>query len=164
MRSAALALVALAAAACGPATATPSSAAPCSVTTPPPAAVTSPPTAGTGPNPTLAFRAGPDAFLYGNDALIVILPNDGTIHPSDLARGLPGGVKFAWWRLAHGDLVISTRRLDASTASVPADVPSGYGDTGFQVSGLNFPTMGCWQVTGMVGGKPLTFVVNVAGR
>ena len=44
------------------------------------------------------------------------------------------------------------------------DVPGGYGDTGFQVSGLNFPTTGCWQVTGSVGGKTLTFVVNVAAR
>ena len=44
------------------------------------------------------------------------------------------------------------------------DVPGGYGDTGFQVSGLKFPTAGCWQVAGTVGGKTLTFVVNVAAR
>ena len=66
--------------------------------------------------------------------------------------------------LAHGDLAIVTRRLDATTAPLPADVPGGYGDTGFQVSGLNFPAAGCWEVSGRVGGNTLTFVVNVAER
>jgi hypothetical protein len=133
----------------------------CPVTTPPVIAVTPPPPTGTGPNPSLTFRASSGTFLYGNDALIVILPNDGTIRASDPARGLSGGVKFPWWRIARGDLVIETRRLDATTLPQAADVPTGYGDTGFQVSGLNFAAMGCWEVSGMVGGKTLTFVVNV---
>lgn len=146
--------------ACGAATTGPPRA--CAVTTPPPVPFTAPPTAGTGPNPTLVFTAGPGAFLHGNDALIAILPNDGTIHPSDPARGLAGGVKFRWWRIAHGDLVVATHRLDATTAPLLADVPGGYGDTGFQVSGLNFPATGCWELSGTIGGKTLTFVVNVA--
>lgn len=137
---------------------------PCPVTTPPPVALMPPPTAGTGSNPNLAFVAGRNEFLYGNDALVVGLQNDGTIHPSDPSRGLPGGVKFGWERIAHGALVIATRRLDAVTVPQSADVPSGYGDAGFQVSGLNFPSPGCWQVTGTVGGKALTFVANVAAH
>ena len=136
---------------------------PCPVTTAPPGMVAPPPSTGTAPNPTLTFTAGPGSFLYGNDALIVILPNDGILHPSDPARGLPGGVKFPWWRGAHGDLAVATRRLDADTSPQPADVPGGYGDTGFQVSGLNFPAPGCWQVTGTISGRSVTFVVNVAG-
>jgi hypothetical protein len=144
---------------------TPSMAAgPCPVTTAPTVALTPPPSAGTGSNPNLVFTAGPGNFLYGNDAAIAILPNDGTIHPSDPSRGLPGGVKFAWWRIAQGSLVIATLRLDAVAVPQAADVPSGYGDTGFQVSGLNFPSPGCWQVSGTVGGKTLTFVVNVSAR
>jgi hypothetical protein len=134
----------------------------CAVTKRPAVAVTPPPTAGTGPNPSLQFRSGLNDFLYGNDALIVLLPNDGILRASDPARGLQGGVKFAWWRIARGELAITTRRLDATTAPQAADVPSGYGDTGFQVSGLNFPEAGCWQVSGTVGAKTLTFVVNVA--
>ncbi|HEY8757816.1 MAG TPA: hypothetical protein VIN74_04905 [Candidatus Limnocylindria bacterium] len=155
---------------CGPsATTTPSESllaagAPCPVTTAPPTTVTPPPSVGTGPNPTLTFTAGPGNFLYGNDALIVILPNDGTLHPSDPARGLPAGVKFPWWRGARGDLTVATRRLDANTTPQAADVPGGYGDTGFQVSGLNFPAPGCWQVTGTISGRAVTFVVNVVGR
>ena len=137
---------------------------PCPVTTPPPVAQTPPPSTGTGSNPNLVFTAGPGNFLFGNDAAIAILPNDGTIHPSDPSRGLPGGVKFAWWRIAHGALVVATRRLDAVTVPQSADVPGGYGDTGFQVSGLYFPAPGCWQVSGTVGGKTVTFVVNVSAR
>jgi hypothetical protein len=136
----------------------------CPVTRPPSAALTPPPTAGTGPNPSVVFTAGPGNFLYGNEALIVILPTDGTIHPSDSSRGLPGGLKFAWWRTAHGALVIATQRLDAVTVPQSAYVPDGYGETGFQVSGLNFPSPGCWQVNGTVGASTLTFVVNVAAQ
>ena len=140
---------------------------PCPVTTPPPVARTPPPPAGTGPNPGLVFTAGPGSFLWGNDALVAILPNDGVIHPSDPSRGLPGGVKFPWWRIApgsSGSLSIATRRLDAVTVPQSADVPGGYGDTGFQVSGLNFPSPGCWQVTGTIGAASLTFVVSVAAQ
>jgi len=134
---------------------------PCPVTTPPPVALTPPPPAVTGSNVGLVFTASRGTFLYGNDALVVILPNDGTLHPDDPSRGLPSGAKFGWDRIAHGALVIATRRLDAVTVPQSADVPNGYGDTGFQVSGLNFPAPGCWQVSGTVGGKTLTFVVNV---
>ncbi len=134
---------------------------PCPVTMPPPVAMTPPPPAVTGSNVGLVFTAGRGTFLYGNDALVVILSNDGTIHPDDPSGGLAGGVKFGWDRIAHGALVIATQRLDAVTFPQSADVPNGYGDTGFQVSGLNFPSPGCWQVSGTVGGKTLTFVVNV---
>jgi len=137
--------------------------APCPLTTPPPIAMTPPPTAGAGPNAGLQFRADAGSFLYGNDALFALLPRDGTLHPDD--RGLPAGsVKFPWYRIAHGDLSIATRRLDDSATPLPADVSGGYGDTGFLASGLRFPSAGCWQVTGTVDGKTLTFVVNVAAR
>lgn len=155
--------------ACGPTTSsargesTPSGT-PCPTTTPPPVELAPPPTSGIGPNPTLVFRAGPDTFLYGNEALIVARPTDGTLHPSDPQRGLTGGVKFGWWRIAHGDLAVATRRLDPAGPSLPADVPGGYGESGFQATGLNFPEPGCWRVTGTVSGTALTSVVSVAAR
>ncbi len=135
--------------------------APCPVTRAPAAAISPPPTAGVGPNPELSFRAGQGSFLFGNDQLIVLLPDDGVFHPSDAGRGLPGGVKLGWWRIAHGDLTITTRRLDAVSTPLPADVPAGYGDVGFQATGVNFSAPGCWQVVGSVGGKTLEFVVDV---
>lgn len=137
----------------------------CPTTAPPNVPVTPPPPAATGPNAGLVFRAdGRTTFLYGNDALVVALPVDGTLHPNDPNVGLSSGVKFGWDRLAHGNLNIATRRLDAATSPVAADVPGGYGDTGFQVSGLRFPAPGCWEVSGTVAGTTLTFVMNVAAR
>jgi hypothetical protein len=135
---------------------------PCPITTPPPAVVTPPPPVGEGPNPNLVFSADRGVFLYGNGALLVILPADGVLHPSDSSRGLAGGVKFPWWRVARGDLAVATQRLDGVTLPLSADVPSGYGEVGFQPSGLNFASPGCWQVTGAVGGRTLRFVVSVS--
>jgi hypothetical protein len=42
-----------------------------------------------------------------------------------------------------------------------AEVPSGYGDKGFQATALVFATPGCWEVTGRVGDAGLTFVTKV---
>jgi hypothetical protein len=44
---------------------------------------------------------------------------------------------------------------------VRADVPDGYGDLGFQATGIHFPVEGCWKVTGTVGTTHLTFVTYV---
>jgi hypothetical protein len=71
------------------------------------------------------------------------------------------GMKFGWYRVARGFLTITGRRLDAPAPPVRAHVPDGYGDVGFQSSGVSFPTEGCWEVTGTVGSTALTFVTFV---
>jgi hypothetical protein len=38
---------------------------------------------------------------------------------------------------------------------------SGYGNLGFQPMYLVFPSPGCWQITGRIGDRSLTFVVEV---
>src|SRR5260221_13803162 len=147
--------------ACAPSasgTPTASAAARCAVTTPPPVAFPPPTPLASGVNAGLSFTAAPGSFLFGNDALVVILANDGVLRPSDPSRGLAGGMKFPWWRSVPGQLSITTRRLDGAATPRAADVPSGYGETGFQVSGLYFPSVGCWEVTGAIGPKTLTFV------
>jgi hypothetical protein len=53
------------------------------------------------------------------------------------------------------------RRLDAEAPPLRAHVPDGYGALGFQPTGLTFPTVGCWRVTGRVRPASLTFVVKV---
>lgn len=73
-------------------------------------------------------------------------------------------MKFGWDRIAHRDLAIATRHLDAVTAPQSADVPGGYGDSGFHVRGLHFPSPSCWQVSGTVRNTSLTFVVNAVRR
>jgi hypothetical protein len=47
----------------------------------------------------------------------------------------------------HGAVHIHGREL-ALGLPVGASVPGGYGDTGFQASGIVFPSAGCYQITG----------------
>jgi hypothetical protein len=71
------------------------------------------------------------------------------------------GMKFGWWRIESGALAITGRRLDGTASAATGDVPDGYGLTGFQASGVTFPTEGCWEITGTVGSVSLTFVTFV---
>jgi len=72
------------------------------------------------------------------------------------------GMKFGWYRLTSGYLTITGRRLDAPAPPASGlTFPGGYGLTGFNASGVLFPTEGCWQVTGRVGRAALTFVTFV---
>jgi hypothetical protein len=73
-------------------------------------------------------------------------------------------MKFPWWRMVRGRLRITGRRLDASAPPLHSYVPAGYGPTGFQATGVTFPTEGCWKVTGTVGHSSLTFVTYVIKR
>jgi hypothetical protein len=72
--------------------------------------------------------------------------------------------KLGWWRGATGRLTIVGERLDAPASPLRADVPAGYGSTGFQATGLIFPTPGCWKVLGSVAGHDIEFVVLVTKR
>jgi hypothetical protein len=73
-------------------------------------------------------------------------------------------MKFPWWRRVRGRLRLTGRRLDAPAPPVIPYVPNGYGPTGFQASGVTFPTEGCWQITGTAGRGSLTFVTFVIER
>jgi hypothetical protein len=50
--------------------------------------------------------------------------------------------KFGWWRGVPGKLRIDGRRLDGAAPPLLAHVPDGYDDSGFQSSGITFPTAG----------------------
>ena len=103
----------------------------------------------------------PDCF--GNGALWTALWPDGKVA---FSRGGPGFVaedgslsmKFPWWRGVRGKLTITGRRLDAHAPPLRARIPEGYGDIGFQATGVIFPTVGCWEVTGKAGDASLRFV------
>ena len=93
---------------------------------------------------------------------------DGTIvfQPGGPGFILPDGslsMKFGWFRTngLRGKLTIHGKRLDASAPPLRANIPECYPDTGFQATGLIFPTEGCWEVTGQVGNTSLTFVTRV---
>jgi len=103
---------------------------------------------------------------YGNGKLSTTLWPSGTV---EFRPGGPGFVesdgarsmKWPWWRGTRGKLTIEGKRLDGSAPPLRASIPDGYGDIGFQSTGLIFPTAGCWEVTGKVGDASLTFVTRV---
>jgi hypothetical protein len=116
------------------------------------------------PPPDVSQRAlfGSDS-AFGNGRLWV-----GGLWPSGVIQAGPRfinkdgsvGMKFGWWRNVRGHLRITGRRLDAHAPPLRAEF-SDYGMTGFQASGVIFPTGGCWQVTGKAGTATLTFVTMV---
>lgn len=58
--------------------------------------------------------------------------------------------KFPWWRGVRGQLMIRGKRLDGGGPPLTATRPGGYGGSGFQATGITFPSEGCWKVTGEV--------------
>ena len=103
---------------------------------------------------------------YGTKELSVGTWSDGTVvfKPAGPGFVLADGslsMKFPWWRGVRGALTIDGRRLDATAPPLRAHIPRGYGDIGFQATGLIFPTPGCWEVTGHVGRTHLTFITKV---
>ena len=71
------------------------------------------------------------------------------------------GMKWPWARRIQGQLAVGGRRLDDDAPPARAYIPYGYGDIGFQATYLIFPTPGCWEITGGVSGRSLTFIVLV---
>jgi hypothetical protein len=111
---------------------------------------------------------GPEVYNvgnYGNDALATYLYPEGVIvftsQNGTPANG-PYGTKFEWFRLIPGDLTITGRRLDAHAPPLTAEIPPRVGNHGpIPAVGITFRTVGCWEVTGHIAGKSLTFVTIV---
>ena len=135
--------------------------------TPAPGAATTPATPlscpVTVPNESTPPGERSSPYHHGNGVLWTSLWPNGDIFITQNLFDPDGGLgmKFPWWRGVQGQLTIEGRRLDTPAPPLTADVPDGYGHTGFQASGLIFPTDGCWEITGRVDGASLTFVVRV---
>jgi hypothetical protein len=71
------------------------------------------------------------------------------------------GIKWAWVRRIPGDLIVGGRRLDGDAPPARSYMNFGYGRRGFQATYLVFPSPGCWEITGRIGDRSLTFVVRV---
>lgn len=132
------------------------------------ASPTTPPCPVTTPNGSTPPGEQASDFYYGNGKIWTVL------WPEGVVRFEPGGpgeirsdgslvMKFGWWRGkgAAGTLNIAGKRLDGQAPPLQAEIPEGYGDTGFQASGLVFPSEGCWQVTARAGEAELTIVTLV---
>ena len=114
----------------------------------------------------IRYDAEPAGGNHGNRALVTELWPDGTIlfKPGGAGYVLPDGslsMKFPWWRLRSGKLRIEGRRIDGGSYPMRAEIPSGYGDAGFQATALIFPRPGCWEVVARVGDASLRFITLV---
>ncbi len=131
---------------------------------PPVSAEEQPPCPVTKPNGSTPPGERPSSGHHGNGALWTVLSSAIVFRPGGPGKILPDGslqMKWPWWRGVRGKLTIEGRRLDGPAPPLRARIPEGYGDIGFQASGLIFPTEGCWEVTGKVGEASLTFVTRV---
>ncbi len=120
----------------------------------------------TKPNRSIPPGERPNPDHHGNGQLWTKLWPEGRVifKPGGEGFILEDGslsMKWMWWRGVRGKLTIEGRRLDATGPQLRSVIPEGYGDTGFQASGLTFPTEGCWEVTGKVGESSLTFLTLV---
>ncbi|HEU0305156.1 MAG TPA: hypothetical protein VFR32_11310 [Gaiellaceae bacterium] len=97
--------------------------------------------------------------VHGNGLLWVSLGTPVVVNDTAPDGAVPE--KFPWWRGVSGSLRIDGRRLDGPAPPLSANIPDGYGSTGFQASVVSFPTEGCWEVTGRAGEASLTFVTLV---
>jgi hypothetical protein len=118
---------------------------------------------------------GKDQFWYGTERLWVALPTSGTwalghYEPQDPTFRQ----KIQWWRegldadaLPRGKFKITGKRLDSPAPPLLSDsgVSEGVFEHGivngppFIMSGVNFPTLGCWEVIGRFEQDELTFVI-----
>ncbi|MEA2448178.1 MAG: hypothetical protein QOG63_110 [Thermoleophilaceae bacterium] len=100
------------------------------------------------------------APYLGNGRLWTVIGKRGVIvaRPADIEKDGSIAMKFPWWRKVRGRLKITGRRLDTPGVRLRASILRGYGRTGFQATGIFFPSAGCWRVTGRAGSARLSFV------
>lgn len=110
-------------------------------------------------------------FWYGSNSLWVALPQNGIwaglpFSPSGYTQKIP------WWREGYNwqaepepDLQVSGERLDGESPTLNASRANGSyaADMGSaMMMSVDFPTLGCWKITGKYKDAELSFVVWVA--
>jgi len=118
-------------------------------------------------------EVSPDGFWFGSEKLWIQLPKNGTwghlphYEPTDTSFRQ----KLQWWREGYDwrkenppQLTVTGKRLDSASSPLRTDDhanAAGLRDHSSMMSGVFFPTLGCWQVTGDYKGDKLTFVIWV---
>jgi hypothetical protein len=111
-------------------------------------------------------------FWYGSNSLWTVVPSNGVW--SGLPYNPPTGLtqKIFWWRDGYSasaepqpNLIVTGERLDASAPPLNASgatnaFASDIGEA--MLVGVDFPTPGCWKITGKYKDTELSFVVWIA--
>jgi hypothetical protein len=114
---------------------------------------------------------GPDGFWFGTDKLWTALPASGSwalghYSPTDSDFRQ----KMLWYRKGFNPhrerpkLTLTGKRIDAPAPPLGVDGPNAAWTSekdSFMTVGLNFPTIGCWELNGKYGSDKLRFVVRV---
>lgn len=125
----------------------------------------------TAPKPYSRDAPFPNQFWYGSESLWTMLPANGTW------AGLPHNPqgytqKVFWWRVGYTwkeepqpELIVTGERLDAKSSHlIVSEATNAFADDigSAMLVGVDFPTLGCWKITGQYEDAELSFVVWVA--
>ena len=108
---------------------------------------------------------------HGSEELAVYMSRDGSWYGMGPDRNYAD--KFWWWQKGYDaktepkpNLVVTAKRLDLPADLLTVDdTTSGYGDRwNAMLIGMNFPSAGCWEVSGHYRGSQLTVVFNVGKK
>jgi len=123
------------------------------------------------PPPYDSLNSFVDHFWYGSNSLWTILPENGVW---DYLPHNPTGYtqKILWWREGYvwdqepePNLIVTGERLDESAPPlVPSKATNAYASDieSAMLVGVDFPTHGCWKITGRYNNVELSFVIWVA--
>jgi hypothetical protein len=123
------------------------------------------------PAPYDSLNSFKDHFWFGSSSLWTNIPINGTWN--ELPHNPEGyAQKVLWWRDGYvwdqepePNLIVAGERLDESapplivekaTNAYASDIGSA------MMVGVDFPTLGCWKITGNYNGNELSFVIWVA--
>lgn len=119
-------------------------------------------------SPNAPFESG---FWFGSESLWTMLPKDGIWYALPLN---PQGYtqKVFWWRKGYiwnkepePALTVTGERVDASAPPLIVSRPTNAyaADIGSaMLVGVDFPTLGCWKLSGKYADAELSFVIWVA--
>ena len=123
------------------------------------------------PEPYSPNSPFPESFWYGTNSLWTLLPQSG------MWTGLPHsshgyGQKVFWWRGGYiwneepePQIAVTAERLDAPAPLFHSSVGTNAYDSDIgsaMLTGVTFPSLGCWKVTGEYRDAELRFVVWIA--
>lgn len=122
--------------------------------------------------PPADYKPEPSSgFWYGTDTLWTALSTDGVwaslpMQPDGYFQKLPFWSDGFWWLDdPQPSLIVTGKRLDADSAPAIISTASGIyaeNEGSLMLLGANFPTLGCWQITGEYKGSTLSYVIWIA--